>query len=144
MNDRDTGHLHPDLQPLCRAWLAECRRQNIDAFVVFTWRSIAEQNRLYAKGRTVKSDIGPWTQSRPLGSKVTSARGNQSLHTFTLPDGTPASRAFDFGVLKNGLYVTDGADPLYAAAGRIGERLGLTWGGRWPAPKTDYDHLQLS
>lgn len=144
MNDRDINHLHPDLQPLCRKWVAICHRQYLNVFVCFTWRSIPEQDAEYAKGRTVKSDIGPWTAIHPLGSVVTHAKGGQSKHNFTLPDGTPASKALDFGIMKNGLYLTDGADPLYAEAGKIGESLGLIWGGRWPKPKTDYDHLQLA
>lgn len=131
MNDRDINHLHPDLQPLCRKWLSVCHQQYLNAFVIFTWRPIAEQDALYAQGRT-----------KP-GSIVTYAKGGQSKHNFTLPDGTPASKAFDFGIMKNGVYLKDGTDPLYAEAGKIGESLGLIWGGRWPQPKTDFDHLEI-
>ena len=131
MTDRDLNHLHPALRPLCRRWLARCHEQAVDAFVTHTYRSPAEQDELYALGRT-----------RP-GKLVTNARGGTSQHNFTLPDGTPASKAFDFAVRR-----TDGTlnwNPLsseWKAAVAIGKELGLVWGGDFQSI-LDYCHFQL-
>jgi hypothetical protein len=35
----------------------------------------------------------------------------------------------------------DGSDPVWAAIGRIGEELGLRWGGRWK--QKDWGHFEL-
>ncbi len=72
---------------------------------------------------------------------MTNVKGGGSKHNFSL-DGKPASRAFDFGLFEKGRYITDGSDFRYEKAGRIGEGLGLVWGGRWKSP-FDPSHLEL-
>ena len=117
-NDRDPAHLHPDLQPLCRRWLARCHEQAVDTFLTHTYRSPAEQDALYALGRT-----------RP-GKIVTHARGGKSKHNFTLPGGVPASKAFDFAVRRrDGTLNWNAASSEFRAAVAIGKELGLVWGG---------------
>lgn len=132
MPSRSLSDLHPDLQPLCEQFLESCTINSINAFVVQTYRSKAEQDALYAQGRTTP------------GKVVTHATGGHSKHEFTLPDGTPASKAFDFMIKDSGGHlISDGTDPAYYQAGQLGKSLGLIWGGDWAQPKTDYDHLQL-
>lgn len=132
MNDRDPSHLHPGLQPLCQQWLDRCAQQQIKAEIIFTWRSIAEQDALYAQGRTAPGKI------------VTNAKGGQSKHNFTLPDGTPASKAFDFVILNpDGTANWNPQSPLWQAAVAIGKQIGLVWGGDWHSIK-DYDHFEIA
>lgn len=127
---RDINDLYPDLRQPCLDFFGKCQDAGLKAFMVFTWRSPAEQDRLYAQGRTEPGPI------------VTQLNGDQSLHCFML-NGQPASKAFDFGIEdENGKYITDGEDPKYSQAGAIGESLGLDWGGSWDDWK-DYSHLQL-
>ncbi|QEL14804.1 M15 family metallopeptidase [Limnoglobus roseus] len=131
MNDRDINHLHPDLQPLCRKWLAQCHEQVIDSFVIYTWRSPAEQDALYAQGRTAPGKI------------ITNAKGGQSKHNFTLPDGTPASKAFDFAIRrKDGTLNWSVGSSEWKAAVAIGKALGLIWGGDFRSI-IDSDHFEL-
>lgn len=131
MNDRNIEHLHPDLKPLCLMWLAKCKEQQINAEIIFTWRSVAEQDALYAQGRTAPGKI------------VTNARGGQSAHNITLFDGTPASRAFDFVIVNDdGTANWNPDSPQWRAAVAIGKQLGLVWGGDWHSIK-DYDHFEL-
>lgn len=129
MNDRDINHLHPDLQPLCRAFLAKCLAAGLDARITFTYRTPQEQDALYAIGRT-----------KP-GKRVTNLKGKASKHCFTL-NGTPAARAFDYALFRAGKPIKDGDDPEYMKAGLIGEALGLGWGGRWKKPH-DAGHFEL-
>lgn len=118
MNDRDINHLHPDLQPLCRKWLAQCHQQAIDSFVTCTFRSAADQDAEYAKGRTAPGKI------------TTNARGGRSKHNVTLKDGTPASRAFDFAIRrKDGTLNWNAGSSEWRAAVALGKALGLVWGG---------------
>lgn len=125
-----TEELHPDLRAKCREFLARCAAAGLAVRVLYTYRSAAEQDKLYAQGRTAP------------GRRVTNLRGGASKHNATL-DGKPAARAFDFGCFTpGGKYVADGSDPLYTKAGEIGESLGLVWGGRWVSP-FDPSHLEL-
>ena len=67
MASRAISDLHPQLQ-LAEAFVRRCRDAGVEALITCTWRSGAEQDALYAQGR-----------SRP-GPKVTNARAGQSAH----------------------------------------------------------------
>lgn len=71
-------------------------------------RSIDEQNKLYAKGRTAP------------GSVVTNARGGYSWHNFGL--------AADYAFVINGKVTWNGPWNVF---GRIARECGLEWGGAW-------------
>lgn len=82
MPSRKLEDLHPTLQPIVGKFLERCEAAGLNILITCTYRSSAEQDALYAQGRT-----------KP-GAKVTHARGGQSRHNDTL-DGKPASTAFD-------------------------------------------------
>jgi hypothetical protein len=78
----------------------------------------------YAQGR-----------SKP-GIRVTNAKGGESYHNFKL--------AYDVALRdKNGKYVTNGSDPAYRDAAKLGQRYGLEWGGNFHS-KFDAPHYQYS
>jgi peptidoglycan L-alanyl-D-glutamate endopeptidase CwlK len=126
---KDINDLHPNLQPVCILFLKDCSAAGLDARLIFTYRTPAEQDAMYAQGRTMP------------GPKVTSLRGTQSKHCYTIA-GKPAAKAFDFGIFEGGRYISDGKHPSYTKAGELGEFRGLVWGGRWKVP-FDPSHLQL-
>lgn len=149
MSSRKIQHLHPEMQPLARAFLAECDVQfgpsDIDVILTSTWRSYAEQDVLYAQGRTTPGKI------------VTKAKGGQSKHNHTLIDGTPASLAFDAVALRSGIAIWgtkgDGIDldpsddrtddlEVWQRMGAIGVKLGLHWYGSPGAPFKEYPHME--
>jgi peptidoglycan LD-endopeptidase CwlK len=84
-------------------------------------RSYAEQEALYAEGRTAPGVI------------VTNAPAGYSNHNFGI--------AFDVGIFNGGLYLGD--SPLYVQVGHMGRDLGLEWGGDWTS-FPDEPHFQLS
>lgn len=126
---RDLNLLHPTLKPICLAFLKKCEEQGLDVFITFTYRTPEQQNEIYAQGRTKPGKI------------VTSLKGNQSKHCFTI-DGKPAAKAFDVLIRQNKKIIEDGSDPFYTKIGLIGEALGLTWGGRWKKP-FDPGHFEI-
>lgn len=131
MADRNLDHLHPTLKPLCKKWLDKCQQESIGAIITFTWRSIAEQDALYAQGRTAPGRI------------VTNARGGKSKHNFTL-DGKPASKAFDFAIKnRDGTLNWDPESPEWKTAVAIGKALSLTWGGDFRSI-LDYCHFEIA
>jgi len=85
-----------------------------------TLRTKAEQDALYAQGRTKTGNI------------ITMVQCPSSLHCWGV--------AFDIAVIIEGKAVWD--TKYYDAIGPIGESLGLEWGGRWKN-FVDRPHFQL-
>lgn len=115
--------LDPRLQPIARKFLADARAAGHKILLTQGRRTIAEQNALYAKGRTAP------------GSKVTNSKGGDSPHNYGL--------AIDFAFLdEKGRAVWPEKGP-WAAVAAFGKALGLTWGGDWKK-FVDRPHLELS
>lgn len=114
--------LLPVVRELAVQLLQKLRTAGIDAKVISGTRTYAEQDALYAQGRTTSGNI------------VTNARGGYSWHNHQV--------AFDIGIFKDGKYLDD--SPLYTKAGAIGQALGLEWGGAWTGKLVDEPHFQLT
>ena len=112
--------LHPRVRPFARALIEKAAGQGIVIKVISAMRTYAEQDDLFAQGRTKPGKI------------VTNARGGFSNHNFGI--------AFDVGVFEGGKYLDD--SPKYKAAGALGTDLGLEWGGNWKTIQ-DEPHFQL-
>ena len=112
--------LLPDVQPIARALVQKAAQGGIRIKVISGLRTYAEQDALYAQGRT---------QPGPI---VTNARGGYSNHNFGI--------AFDVGVFEGAKYLGESAK--YKAVGVLGMDLGLEWGGNWKTI-VDQPHFQL-
>ncbi len=141
MASRKLEDLHPDLRPLCEQFIARAAARGVDVIITCTYRSGQEQDKEYARGRTVSSGINV-TDKRPFGSIVTRAKAGQSAHNFTI-DGKPASKAFDVVPCVNGRPVWDKAHPSWQVLGNIGVALGLNWYGIPGSKFEEYPHFQL-
>ena len=120
---RDITMCHPQLQELANKLLIECKKQGLIVKLGECFRSVDEQNALYAQGRT-----------KP-GSIVTNAKGisYSSMHQWGV--------AFD--VIRNdGKGAYNDSDGWFSKVGKIGKALGLEWGGDWTSP-VDKPHFQL-
>lgn len=112
--------LLPEARPMARALVQKAAASGIQIKVISGTRSFAEQDALFAKGRTAP------------GPKVTNARGGFSNHNFGI--------AFDIGVFSGNKYLPE--SPKYKAVGVLGMELGLEWGGNWTTI-VDQPHFQL-
>ena len=112
--------LLPQVQPYARALYFKARDHGITINIISGLRTYAEQNALYAKGRTAG------------GKKITNARGGYSNHNFGI--------AFDIGVFEGDRYLPSSSQ--YKAVGALGQELGLEWGGNWKT-FVDQPHFQL-
>ena len=120
---RDITLCHPRLQALAGRLIDECNKQGFKIKISETLRTVAEQDALYAQGRTQPGNI------------VTNAPGSSysSYHQW----GT----AFD--IFRNdgtGAYNESGK--FFERVGAIGVALGLEWGGNWKSI-VDKPHFQL-
>ena len=121
-SEKNIKTLNPKLQPLARKLIEEATAQGIHVKIICGNRTYAEQDALYAQGR-----------SKP-GSIVTKAKGGQSMHN--------VGCAFDIGIFSaDGKKYYDESND-YERVGKIGESLGLTWGGGWKF--VDQPHFQLT
>ena len=114
---------HPELQQKAEKLVSACRGQGLLIGIGECFRTVAEQDALYAKGRTAP------------GSIVTNAKGisYSSHHQW----GT----AFDI-YRNDGKGAYNDSDGFFSKVGTIGVKIGLEWGGNWTSP-VDKPHFQL-
>jgi peptidoglycan L-alanyl-D-glutamate endopeptidase CwlK len=120
-SEKNIATLVPQVQGYARALIHAASSVGIEIKVISGTRTFAEQDALYARGRTI-----------PNTDIVTNARGGHSNHNFGI--------AFDIGVFENGAY--QGQSQKYKAIGALGTQLGLTWGGSWTTFH-DEPHFEL-
>lgn len=112
--------LHPKVKLLALKHIQKCKEVGITLNIYSTYRSITEQNALYAQGRT------------KAGKRVTNARGGYSYHNFRV--------AYDCVPMVNGVAVWGRRD-LYKKIGQIGVSLGMEWGANFKIK--DCPHFQF-
>ena len=103
--------IHPAIRARTQAVLSRARSEGLDLRVVSGFRSVEEQDRLYAQGRTAPGNI------------VTNARGGSSWHNY----GLAIDIAFNDA---NGQPVWP-ENANWARYGQIAVAEGLTWGGNF-------------
>lgn len=126
INSRKIDDLHPKVAIMCKKFIAECDKQDIDILITSTYRDGESQTALYAQGRTKPGNI------------VTNAKAGQSFHNWKC--------AFDVVPLRNGkpVWGTNGKDlELWNKVGAIGESVGLEWAGRWKRFR-EFPHFQFT
>lgn len=125
---RSLADLAPPVRAAAVQFVDLCNRAGVDVLIYCTLRSLEEQARLYASGRTVP------------GAKLTNARPGESLHN---PDGNGQAWAFDAVPLLPDGRAAWGADSLIDKMGECGERAGLEWAGRWVGSLRERVHFQI-
>jgi len=116
------SQVHPELARRAVLIMKRLAEQGMTVEVVQGLRTFAEQDALFAQGRTRK------------GKRVTNARGGQSNHNYGL--------AVDFCIFEKGKPNWNAPQPKWKQIGVAAESLGLEWGGRWKF--VDMPHVQLS
>lgn len=120
---RDITQCYPELQEKAKTLVSKCKEQGLTIGIGECFRTVAEQDALYAQGRTTSGNI------------VTNAKGGDysSHHQW----GT----AFDI-YRNDGRGAYNDNDGFFAKVGKIGVSIGLEWGGNWTSP-VDKPHFQL-
>jgi RHS repeat-associated protein len=118
--ENNLAALAEPVEKMARSLLYHARTDlGLDVRIIQGTRTYAEQNALYAQGRTTPGPI------------VTNAPGGYSFHNFGV--------AFDVGLFRGRAYIEGGSG--YINVGHLGERIGLEWGGRWRSFQ-DLPHFQ--
>ena len=105
----DITKLHPEVRVKCEKLISACTVNGLPIKITQTLRTVAQQEALYAQGRTAPGNI------------VTNARGlsYSSPHQWGV--------AFDFCKNVKGQEYSD--IPFFQKVGALGKTLGLFWGG---------------
>ena len=119
-SEKNLATVQPRLEQIGRELLRRLAAEGLTFKVIQGRRTQAEQDALYAKGRTAP------------GPKVTWTRNSRHL----------TGRAIDLALFQGKNVVWESKH--YTRAGEIGEELGLVWGGRWRGGKTDKPHFELA
>ena len=119
---RDISLLHPMLRTLIPILMEKWKAAGLDVLITDGFRSKAEQDTLYAKGRTAPGQI------------VTNTPYPYSTHNWGV--------AFDFCRNKKGAEYYYG-DGFFNKAAAIAKPYGLSWGGDWKN-FIDRPHLELT
>ncbi len=116
---RDRTLLHPVVRAAVERLEAECARQELRILITDCTRTMAEQQALYAKGRTAPGGI------------VTNVQYPNSAHNWGV--------AVDFCQNIRGQEYSDPA--FFRNVATIAKGMGFTWGGDWKNFK-DMPHLE--
>jgi hypothetical protein len=121
-SEKRLRQLHPALVAALRAVVADLASQGITVEIVQGLRTFAEQDALYAQGRSVPGPV------------VTQARGGESNHNYGL--------AADLCPFADGRAQWNAPIEVWAAIGAAAVRHGLSWGGNWKK-FLDKPHVEL-
>jgi len=117
---RGLEHLHKDVRAKAELFVSRCLEAGLKVKIADTLRTKAEQDALYAQGRTAPGNI------------VTKVQYPSSMHNWGV--------AFDI-IRDDGTGIYNEAGGWFEKVGEIGESLGFTWGGRW-ASFPDKPHFE--
>ncbi|MCX7653594.1 MAG: M15 family metallopeptidase [Fervidobacterium sp.] len=130
--------LQSDFKQLAHKFVERCREDGIKVKIYNTLRTKEEQEALFLQGRAPVEVVN--TARKKVGLTPISAQENKIV---TLSKDSPHcyGLAFDFVPIVNGKVIWND-DKLWEKCGKIAEKLGLEWGGRWK-DFPDKPHVQM-
>lgn len=122
MTDKTTG-LYPDFADRVREFIVEANYSGFNIDIFSGYRSVEEQAKLYAKGRTAPGQI------------VTNSKPGYSWHSYGLAvDVVNRDNNGDWNWFPDG-------DDAWQQLADIADKYGLDWGGNFRTIK-DWDHWE--
>lgn len=123
MASRSLMDLQPAFAEKASRVLHRCEELGVKLVVTCTWRTNAEQDKLYAQGRTAPGKVVTW------------AKAGQSAHNFGL--------AMDVVPVRDGKAIWDASDDAWQIYGQAVRAEGLEWAGDWTKDKREMPHCQM-
>lgn len=125
------AQLHPKVRKNFQDFVEECESVfDITIRIISAYRSLEEQEKIYAIGRTVKGENA--TKALPMGQIVTKAPPGSSYHNWGL--------AGDIAPLSASGNVNYSYDQSKWA--NIAQKYNISWGGNWTGSFKDLDHWE--
>lgn len=112
--------LHPKVRQDFQSFIEDCEQDfDITLRIVQGFRSFAQEDALYAQGRTTPGPV------------VTDSKGGMSYHNYGL--------AIDIVPIVGNKEDWNANEMRFA---NIGAQYNITWGGNWNGNLKDYDHFE--
>lgn len=163
MASKNLADLTPECRKKAELFLQLCEKAGVPVLVTCTARTVREQVALYAQGRQSTGEVNRLRMAAGL-PPITDGQNEHcvtwtlaSRHLIDLDDSrtdNDLARAFDVAILANGkptwdikVNVNKNEIPDYVEIGKLGESVGLVWGGRFKNRRTgkacpDYPHFE--
>lgn len=153
IDSRDIGVLRDDVAMKAEEVLKDCRAAGLSMLVTSTWRDLEAQAVLWRQSRPSQEIAGKCHRLRKdgfgflaeaieavgprRGPHVTNAAPGESWHNYRCAlDAYPC-------IAGKPVWSYDAAPELWDAYGRIAEKHGFTWAGRWLSFR-EYPHIQIA
>lgn len=130
ITEKKINELHPAIKGKAEQLVSLANSVGINLRIYEALRDFWKQQELFNYPFDGKDNNGNGLIDES-GEKVTNAKPGESFHNFAL--------AFDVVEIKNGKAIWD--NPRWETIGKLGESVGLEWGGRWKF--TDKPHFQI-
>ncbi|MBI4822648.1 MAG: M15 family metallopeptidase [Nitrospirae bacterium] len=147
MPSRKIEDLNLVVREKCRQFISLCKEKGIDVIITSTLRTEAEQLALFSQGRKTLKAVNELRKS--AGLPPITEKENKRKVTGLLTSTHQFGCAFDCAIGgQKGITYDIKADinknhiPDYEEIGRIGESIGLRWGGRFKFK--DYVHFEYT
>lgn len=147
MASTEIKDLVPEMQVKASIFSAKMAENNIPFVFTCTYRSQLEQDALYSQGRDPIKVINQLRHS--AGLPTITEKQAKKVVTWVKTSKHTEGKAFDIAIGTRGKIFWDlkcdvNKDniPDYEEAGKIGESIGLRWGGRFKFK--DYVHFELA
>ena len=122
INSRSVLELRDDARLKALEWQQNCADIGIKVIFTSTFRDSEYQNYLFDQGRKNNQKI------------VTNAKAGESKHNHRI--------AWDFCIM-NGKKCDWNNLEAFVMAGKVAEKLGLKWAGRWQGKLKEMAHIEL-
>jgi peptidoglycan LD-endopeptidase CwlK len=123
--------LHPIVQERTNQLVQQAAQKGITIVITDEFRSAADQDQLYEKGRSIEGNI------------VTHAKGGESYHNFGLAVDFAIKTSSDDVIWDMKFDGNGNSEADWTEVVRLAKELGFEWGGDWANFK-DYPHLQMN
>jgi peptidoglycan L-alanyl-D-glutamate endopeptidase CwlK len=134
---RKIDELVPELQEKYAEFKDAMEDAELKYIVTQTRRTQSEQTALYAQGRKTLEEVNELRKA--VGWPALKPAGNIKV-TWTMKSKHLQGKAFDIAMIGSDGKVS-WSNFLFDKAGKVGESVGLEWGGSWE--KKDRPHFQL-
>ena len=129
MADRRLSALQPPAYSIFTQFVVQCSAKGVTVLPICTYRSVEEQNDLYAQGRTVHGKI------------ITNARGGSSYHQYRCAADIVPLRG---GKILWNVFSSPGVlEPEWQVMVDAARSLNIEWAGDWIHFR-EYNHFQYT
>jgi peptidoglycan L-alanyl-D-glutamate endopeptidase CwlK len=120
----------------------ELKRLGVSSVIVSeTLRHLSTQMAYYARGRMAAADVKMMYKAANLWN-ISDADAVKQI-TWTLDSKHLRGLAVDLVPTRHGQTWWMAPEQVWARMGEIGEKHGMSWGGRWPDKKKDSPHFEV-